>query len=121
MMSRSRVQLATSYAPGVLLTWEGGKGICKSVPISQDLVVEPTTRRLIFDSIAEFVENWQTRALAARPAGEVPPILALDSAFYDARTGAVTIDQQHFQTTDPSRIGYVPYPLACGRRHALHY
>ena len=81
MMSRSRVQLATSYAPGVLLTWEGGKGICKSVPISQDLVVEPTTRRLIFDSIAEFVENWQTRALAARPAGEVPPILALDSAF----------------------------------------
>jgi hypothetical protein len=116
MMSRSRVQLATSYAPGVLLTWEGGKGICKSVPISQDLVVEPTTRRLIFDSIAEFVENWQTRALAARPAGEVPPILALDSAFYDARTGAVTIDQQHFQTTDPSRIGYVPYPLVyqCG-------
>jgi hypothetical protein len=27
-MSRSRVQLATTYAPGVLFTWEGAKGIC---------------------------------------------------------------------------------------------
>lgn len=25
-MSRSRVQIASSYAPGVLMTWEGGKG-----------------------------------------------------------------------------------------------
>ena len=115
-MSRSRVQLATSYAPGVLMTWEGGKGICKSVPVVRDLVVEGTTRRLIFDSIREFVENWQTRALAARAAGEVPHILALDSAFFDARSGLVSIDPHYFQITDPGIIGYVPYPLVyqCG-------
>jgi len=33
VMQRSRAQIATSYAPGVLMTWEGGRGICKSVPI----------------------------------------------------------------------------------------
>ena len=48
-MSRSRVQIAGSYAPGVLMTWEGGKGICRSVPLSnvaKDLM--PTTLELIF-------------------------------------------------------------------------
>ena len=115
-MIRSRVQLATSYAPGVLLTWEGGKGICRSVPARRPLRLERTTERQIFDGIREFAENWQSRALAVRPAGEVPPALALDPDFFDPRTNRVEIDQQHFEPTDPSVVGYVPYPLVfqCG-------
>jgi hypothetical protein len=77
-MMRSRVQLATSYAPGVLLTWEGGKGICRSVPIRRPLMLDRTTERQIFDGIREFAENWQSRALSVRPAGEIAPALALD-------------------------------------------
>ena len=115
-MIRSRVQLATSYAPGVLLTWEGGKGICRSVPARRPLRLERTTERQIFDGIREFAENWQSRALAVRPAGGVPPALALDPDFFDPRTNRVEIDQQHFDPTDPSVVGYVPYPLVfqCG-------
>ena len=119
-MMRSRVQLATSYAPGVLLTWEGGKGICRSVPIRRPVTLERTTQTQIFDGIREFAENWQSRALSARPGGEVPPALALDPDFFDPRSNRVEIDQQHFEPTDPSVVGYVPYPLVfqcgvCGR------
>jgi hypothetical protein len=119
-MMRSRVQLATSYAPGVLLTWEGGKGICRSVPIRRPVTLDRTTQTQIFDGIREFAENWQSRALSARPAAEVPPALALDPDFFDPRTNRVEIDQQHFEPTDPSVVGYVPYPLVfqcgvCGR------
>ena len=115
-MVRSRIQLATSYAPGVLLTWEGGKGICRSVPIRKPVQVDRTTENQIFDGVREFAENWQSRALSVRPAGEVAPALALDSDFYNVRTGQVEIDRQHFETTDPSVVGYVPYPLMfqCG-------
>lgn len=115
-MVRSRVQLATSYAPGVLLTWEGGKGICRSVPIRKPVEVDRTTENQIFDGIREFAENWQSRAMAVRPAGEVAPALALDPDFFDVRTGRVEIDRQHFEMTDPSIVGYVPYPLVfqCG-------
>lgn len=115
-MVRSRVQLATSYAPGVLLTWEGGRGICRSAPIRKPVQVDRTTETQIFDGIREFAENWQSRAMAVRPAGEVEPALALDPDFYDVRTGRVEIDRQHFEMTDPSVMGYVPYPLVfqCG-------
>ena len=86
-MVRSRIQLATSYAPGVLLTWEGGKGICRSVPIRKPVQVDRTTENQIFDGVREFAENWQSRALSVRPAGEVAPALALDSDFYKASIG----------------------------------
>ena len=109
-MMRSRVQLASSYAPGVLLTWEGGKGICRSVPIRRPVQLERATENQIFDGIREFAQNWQSRALAVRPAGEVARALALDPDFFDARTGLVEIDRQHFETTDPSVVGYVPFP-----------
>lgn len=119
-MTRSRTQLATSYAPGVLLTWEGGKGICRSVPMRRPVMLEPTTQRQIFDGIREFAENWQTRALSVRPAGEVRPALVLDPAFFNVRTDRVEVDPRGFELTDPSVVGYVPYPLVfqcgvCGR------
>jgi hypothetical protein len=34
LLHRSRTQIATSYAPGALFTYEGGLGCCVSVPIS---------------------------------------------------------------------------------------
>lgn len=112
-MSRSRVQLATSYAPGVLMTWEGGKGICRSVPVDRPLEVQQTTETLIFDSMQEITTNWLSRVNVAVP--EAPPEFALDRTFLDAR-GQAQSEPSRFRITSPDVVGYVPYPLIyrCG-------
>lgn len=122
VMSRSRAQLATTYAPGVLFTWEGAKGICRSVPVDlNELKVSDATSRLIYQGIAEFASSWRDRAVEARPNDPAPIDLALDGVFYDSRTYKVEKDwRQHLQFCDPGRMGYVPYPLAyacsvCGK------
>jgi hypothetical protein len=115
-MSRSRVQIAGSYAPGVLLTWEGGKGICRSVPLANDITksLGRTTVDLIFENMRDFVSNWRERVKKAVP--EAADELTIDAPFRDSRTGEVSIEQAAFQMTGPDRIGYVPYPLLyrCG-------
>ena len=114
-MTRSRVQIASSYAPGVLLTWEGGKGICRSVPIDRELAdLSPTTRGLIFESMRELLMNWRSRVRTVVPTA--PDEFALDRVFYDSRSGRVQIDPIQFKFTSPNVIGYVPYPLIyrCG-------
>lgn len=115
-MSRSRAQLATAYAPGVLMTWEGGKGICRTVPLENELVAlkGSVTEAQIFDHIAEFVENWRERAITAvdNPVDE----LILDSPFRNRRTGEAEVERTRFQLTGPEKMGYVPYPQVyrCG-------
>lgn len=115
-MSRSRVQIAGSYAPGVLLTWEGGKGICRSVPLANDITnsLRRTTVDLIFENMRDFVSNWRDRAKKAVP--DATDELILDAPFRDTRTGEVLIERPAFQMTGPDRVGYVPYPLLyrCG-------
>lgn len=112
VMSRSRVQLSTTYAPGVLFTWEGAKGICRSVPIEREpLRVHEATRLLIFDGIREIASNWFARASTIR-GGDVPIDLILDDIFYNPTTFAIEPDwQTNFQLSDPGLVGYVPYPL----------
>src|SRR5665213_1364362 len=112
MMSRSRIQLATTYAPGVLFTWEGAKGICRSVPINREVQkVEEATKLLIFDGIKEIASNWYHRASQVRLPNAVAMRLILDDAFYDLRTHAIQLNPMIFQLNDPSVMGYVPYPL----------
>jgi hypothetical protein len=113
-MARSRVQIATSYAPGVLLTWEGGKGICRSVPIERDISVLATTKETIIEMMGEFVENWRSRIVAQRP--DAPIDLTLDRVFFDPRSDNIDINPSKFQPTSPDIVGYIPYPLIyrCG-------
>lgn len=115
-MSRSRVQIAGSYAPGVLMTWEGGKGICRSVPLANDITkqLNRTTIDLVFEHLSDFTTNWRDRAMRAVP--DALPELVLDAPFRDSRTGEVRIERGDFQMTGPDRVGYVPYPLLyrCG-------
>lgn len=112
-MTRSRTQLATTYAPGVLFTWEGAKGICRAVPYNQPAQnVSAATQQLIFEGITEIAQNWLQRGLGIRPPGEVPISLVLDDGLYNPRSGQVEINaHRHFQLTDPGKMGYVPYPL----------
>lgn len=115
-MSRSRVQIAGSYAPGVLMTWEGGKGICRSVPLANDISkqLNKTTIDLVFENLRDFVTNWRDRVAKALP--DALPELVLDAPFRDSRTGDIRVEQGDFQMTGPDRVGYVPYPLLfrCG-------
>jgi hypothetical protein len=111
-MTRSRIQLASTYAPGVLFTWEGAKGICRSVPIDREAAhVEDATRLLIFDGIKEMASNWLNRADGIRAPDTVPIQLILDDPFYDPRTEVIDPNQALFQLNDPAVMGYVPYPL----------
>lgn len=122
MMQRSRAQIATSYAPGVLMTWEGGRGICKSVPIRQPFA-EKLPRNVsdtIFEGVKQFAQSWHVRAREACPTA--PDEFILDEAFYDIETGEIAVDQAQFVLNQPNLIGYVPYPLLfqcgeCGRVH----
>ena len=112
-MSRSRAQLASTYAPGVLFTWEGAKGICRSVPISAvETEISEATKLLIYGGIVEFASNWLARAGNARSPERIPIELALDEVYYDPRTNKIDREwRNHFQFCDPGVMGYVPYPL----------
>lgn len=114
-MSRSRVQIASSYAPGVLMTWEGGKGICRSVPLANEAKdLNPTTVDLIFDNLNDAVTTWRDRVMKVLP--DALPELVLDTPFRDSKTGEAQVQRADFQMTSPDKIGYVPYPLLyrCG-------
>lgn len=122
VMSRSRTQLATTYAPGVLFTWEGAKGICRSVPIApSEMQLSDATKLLVQGGIVEFATNWRDRAVSARAPDPVPIDLALDTVFYDPRTYKVEREWRNFlQFCDPGVMGYMPYPLVyscatCGK------
>lgn len=114
-MSRSRVQIAGSYAPGVLMTWEGGKGICRSVPLANEAKgLKATTIDLIFENLDDAVTNWRDRVLKVLP--DALSELVLDTPFRDSKTGDARVLRTDFQMTSPDKVGYVPYPLLyrCG-------
>lgn len=114
-MSRSRVQIASSYAPGVLMTWEGGKGICRSVPLANEAKgLSPTTVDLIFENLNDAVTTWRNRVIKVLP--EALSELVLDTPFRDSKTGDARVQRTDFQMTSPDKVGYVPYPLLyrCG-------
>ena len=119
-MQRSRTQIATSYAPGALFTYEGGLGCCVSVPISTPYTPSSlAVPRQLFEHLSEYVENWFERAMRCRTQPEVLPKQCLDSAFLNYENEPL-LDPGRFTLNQPSRIGFVPDPLVfvcsdCGR------
>jgi hypothetical protein len=119
-MHRSRTQIATSYAPGALFTYEGGLGCCVSVPISTPYTPSsPAVQKQLFEHLHEFVESWFERAMHCRAQPEVLPEQCLDSAFLDYKKEPI-VDPGRFALNQPSRIGFMPDPLVfvcsdCGR------
>ncbi|AFE05822.1 hypothetical protein COCOR_04421 [Corallococcus coralloides DSM 2259] len=114
VFSRSRTQLATVYAPEVLFTFEGGRGICRSVPVAAHLSLDADVINAIRDGMKEFVENWAVRARTCRGNEVKQPLrLCLDDAFI--KHGPVDepmIDwTDKFAPTDPKQMGYEPWPL----------
>jgi hypothetical protein len=112
-MSRSKIQAATVYSPGVLFTFEGGRGICQSVPVRYPKEgLSANREKMIYDGITEFAQNWLSRARLGVDSN-VPADLCLDQSFIRPGTvDEVQIDRVlDFELTEPSFMGYEPFPL----------
>lgn len=116
-MSRSQPQLATSYAPGAVFTWEGGKGACMAVPVEGatiDFSARPTRRDQIIENLEEFCQSWLARGMAINRPAPVYEVQLLDSCFFNpmrSGTAGVEIGLDKFEFMRPDRIGYLPGPL----------
>lgn len=119
-MHRSRTQIATSYAPGALFTYEGGLGCCVSVALSAPVTPSsPAIQKQLFEHLSEFVESWFQRAMNCRPSPPVLPEQCIDAAFLNHQNEPF-VDPGKFVLNQPSRIGFLPDPLVfvcsdCGR------
>lgn len=110
-MNRSRTQIATSYAPGALFTYEGGLGCCVSLPVSNPYTPSsPAVQKQLFERLTEFVESWFDRAMKCRPAPAVLPEQCVDSAFRDHKKEP-RVDSGGFLLNQPTRMGFMPDPL----------
>lgn len=110
-MQRSRTQIATSYAPGALFTYEGGLGCCVAIALSTPATPSsPAVQKQLFENLTEFVESWFQRASNCRRDPAVLPEQCLDGTFLDHQNQP-HVDQGNFTLNQPSRIGFVPDPL----------
>lgn len=116
-MSRSRSQLASSYAPGVIFTFEGGMGACLSIPDQQDFPtvssISRETGEQIHLRVREVWQNWFARASTggtdkhpAMAAQCLDRMLLRDGRFHPPSPS------QTFELVDPLQMGYTPAPLA---------
>jgi hypothetical protein len=110
-MNRSRTQIATSYAPGALFTYEGGMGCCVAIPKNTPYETsKPDVQRQLFELLGEFVQNWHDRAMSCRTDPQILPQQCLDAAFLDHKDEP-KIDSGQFALNKPNRIGFMPDPL----------
>src|SRR5579872_313006 len=110
-MHRSRTQIATSYAPGALFTYEGGLGCCVSVAVSTPVTPSsPAIQKQLFEHLSEYVESWFQRAANCRTKIPILPEQCVDSAFLNHQNQPF-VDPGNFVLNQPSRIGYLPDPL----------
>jgi hypothetical protein len=110
-MQRSRTQIATSYAPGALFTYEGGLGCCVSVALSTPVTPSsPAVQKQLFEHLGEYVESWFQRAGNCRKEPAVLPEQCVDDVFLNHQNQPY-VDPGNFVLNQPSRIGFVPDPL----------
>src|ERR1035437_10057465 len=103
-MNRSRTQIATSYAPGALFTYEGGLGCCVSVPLSTPYTPSsPAVQKQLFEHLNEYVESWFERAMRCRTQPEVLPEQCLEGSFLDYKKEP-RVDSGRIMLTQPSQI-----------------
>ncbi|PTQ89676.1 hypothetical protein C8R30_14111 [Nitrosomonas nitrosa] len=116
-MTRSRNQLATSYAPESFFTFEGGIGACISRSSSgEPIQLSDATKDLIFERMAELGRAWFNSALSARDgASDKPPVTprqCVDNALlHHTKTEFQLPGEDRFLLCRPSHMEYTPAPL----------
>lgn len=125
-MSRSRGQLASSYAPGSIFTFEGGLGACVAVPLedanAREVQLPAEARRQLFERLQEIWQSWYNRAQEAGDEKHPPlPRQCIDKALLPEGRYK-TLSPNQFQLVNPTLVGYIPGPASfvcnkCGRFH----
>ena len=116
-MTRSRNQLATSYAPESFFTFEGGLGACisRSSP-GEPVQLSDSTKDLIFERMSELGRAWFSSAISARDgAPDKPPVTARqcvdNSLLNHTKTEFQLPGEDRFLLCRPSHMEYTPAPL----------
>jgi hypothetical protein len=118
LMSRSRNQLATSYAPESFFTFEGGVGACIArATAGESIELSESTTTLIYERMAEIGRAWFDHAMRARlnnaAQPQVMPVQCVDAGLLNpARTDFQLPGLQRFHLCKPSHMEYTPAPLA---------
>lgn len=114
-MSRSRNQLASSYAPGAFFTFEGGLGACIALPDPSDPfdeapIGEPTKIQIVL-RLNEVWQSWFSRASAmTTPDRVIDARQCIDEMLL--RGNAVhPLSGSDLAFVNPLKIGYAPAPL----------
>lgn len=117
VMSRSRNQIASAYAPESFFTFEGGLGACiaKAIP-TKEVALGYTSINQLYERIEELARSWYDQAIVCRDAQpEKAPVLpsqCIDRAFLNGdRTGYESLTSSKMVLMQPSKMGYVPAPL----------
>src|SRR6266480_4733636 len=118
VMSRSRSQLASAYAPGAFFTFEGGLGSCIALPDPQSehepARIPESAKRQIIARLAEIARTWFERAMNCRPAdakSKVLPRMCIDPAWLDGNGQVAPFGRERIEFVNPIRISYAPAPL----------
>jgi hypothetical protein len=117
-MSRSRNQLATSYAPESFFTFEGGLGACISRSSAGEYIqLSDSTISLIYERMNELGRAWFETAMGARANDvkqpQVLPVQCVEAALLDAeRANFLLPGVDRFYLCRPSHMEYTPAPLA---------
>lgn len=115
-MSRSRNQLASSYAPGAFFTFEGGLGACVSVPdqaaVADLAPISEQTKEQIVLRLKEVWQSWFSRAMETgteqRPAN---PRLCIHEVLLNPHHSVEPLDRSGLEFVNPVVMGYAPAPL----------
>jgi hypothetical protein len=115
-MLRSRTQIATSYAPGSLFTFEGNLGACRSYPVrTEEANLSIATRLQILELLDEYAKQWAMRGKAI----DGTPIYShsiLMQQVVDASLIApgdeVRVSEDRFAFLESKQMGYEPFPLS---------
>lgn len=118
VMSRSRNQLATSYAPESFFTFEGGLGGCIAhSAVGASITLAEATQDQIFQRIQEIGRAWFDAAMGAgsgdanRP--PVAPEQCVDTSLLDGERATFRApSQDRIFLCKPSHMEYTPAPLA---------
>lgn len=116
VMSRSRSQLATAYAPGAFFTFEGGLGACIARPDAgaeyEPARIPESAKKQIVIRLAEISRSWFARAINCRPGDKYQPHprMCVDDVLL--RDGQVEpLDRSRIEFVNPIKMGYAPAPL----------
>ena len=110
-MERSLAQLATSYAPGALFTFEGGRGayICmgkESQPIGQ--LVSLYASNIIFAQIEEIARNWLDMASRAETTYPIRTQDCIDESLLLHEK--CSLKRNQFELVKPENVKFEPMP-----------